>query len=52
MPMLNVKTPGNTGAFNQFFVAMSSIKLIDFADITATLMYLPEGDPLSLNLQE
>lgn len=52
MPLFNVKTPGNAGAFNKFFISIASFDMFKTEEITANLMYIPEGDPLSLNLQD
>ena len=52
LPLFKVKTPGNAGDFNKFFIDTVSFEAFDTSKITAELMYFPEDDPLSLSLQE
>ena len=51
MPLCKVKSPGNVNAFNQFLETTVNFDLIDTAEITNAIAYIPEMDPISLNFQ-
>ena len=52
LALFKVKTPGNMNSFNLFFKEFADFEVIDTAsEVTENLMYLPEQDSLSLNLQ-
>ena len=51
MPLCNIKSPGNVNAFNQFLATSANLDLIDTAEITNALAYVPEMDSISLNFQ-
>ena len=52
LPLFNSKVPGNASMFNKFFIKMSNFEIFDLTSVTEWLMYFPEEDPLSLNLQD
>ena len=51
MPLCKIKSPGNVNAFNQFLATSANLDLIDTAEITNALAYVPEMDSISLNFQ-
>ncbi len=51
MPLLNVKSPGNVNAFNNFFDELATFNYYDPNDFTDSQLYSPEMEPISLNFQ-
>ena len=49
MPLCKIKSPGNVNAFNKFLAETVNLDLIDTAEVTNALGYIPEMDSISIN---
>jgi len=51
MPLINIKSPGNVNAFNEFLSELAFLDIIDTSTVANDLFYFPEMDPVGLNFQ-
>ena len=49
MPLLKIKTPGNTSGFNSFFIDIAGFDMVSTDMITNELFYFPEDEPYSFS---